>query len=82
MKRTQVQLTEEQLDSLRREAARRSLSVSEVLRQAVDAWVKSPRRPAAEELKRRALEATGRFGSGKTDVSARHDEYLADAYRS
>lgn len=82
MRRTQIQLTEEQLESLRREAARRSLSVSEILRQAVDAWLKGPRHPTAEERRRRALEVAGQFGSGKTDVSARHDKHLSDIYRS
>lgn len=82
MRRTQIQLTEEQMEALRREAARRSLSVSEILRQAVDAWLKGLRPPTAEERRRRALEIAGRFGSGKNHVSASHDEHLSDIYRS
>jgi hypothetical protein len=82
MKRTQVQLTEEQLQALRKAAADRSVSVSEVVRQAIDVWVQADRRPPRDELKRRALAAAGRFASGRSDVAARHDDYLAEAFRS
>ncbi|MGH7543440.1 MAG: ribbon-helix-helix protein, CopG family [Gemmatimonadota bacterium] len=82
MRRTQVQLTEEQLEALRREAAHRSVSVSEVVRLAIDTWVLADHRPPRDELKRRALAAAGRFASGEADVAARHDDYLSEAYRS
>jgi Arc/MetJ-type ribon-helix-helix transcriptional regulator len=82
MKRTQVQLTEEQLQALRKAAADRSVSVSEVVRQAIDVWVQADRRPPRDELKRRALAAAGRCASGRSDVAARHDDYLAEAFRS
>ncbi|MGH7563150.1 MAG: ribbon-helix-helix protein, CopG family, partial [Gemmatimonadota bacterium] len=79
MRRTQVQFTEEQMEALRREATRRSVSVSEAVRQAVDAWVTADRRPTDEEIRRRALSVIGRFASGKTDVATRHDDYLSEA---
>lgn len=82
MLRVQVQLTEEQLRALRVQAAREHVSVSELVRRAVDARREAATVPAADELKRRALEAAGRFASGTCDVSQRHDEYLSDAYRS
>lgn len=81
MVRTQVQFREEQIEALRREAARGNVSVSEVVRRAVDAWLEADPAPSNEERKRRAIDAAGRFGSGRGDVAARHDEHLAEIYR-
>jgi len=78
--RMQIQFTEEEVEALRREAAQRHLSISAVVRQAVDARLAHPRPgPSREELVRRSLAAMGRFHSGTGDVSARHDEYFADS---
>ena len=33
------------------------------------------------ERRRRAIAAAGRFHSGRPDVAARHDDYLAEAYQ-
>jgi hypothetical protein len=82
MVRAQIQFTEAQLEALRARAAQLNVSVSEVVRRAVEAWVKPGLTPSPEELKRRALEAAGRFGSGKTDVARKHDQYLSEAFRS
>jgi hypothetical protein len=35
---------------------------------------------AAEDRRKRAIAAAGRFRSGVTDLSTRHDEYLEEAY--
>ncbi len=80
MLRTQIQFTAAQIEALRARAARLGLSVSEVVRRAVDAWVVADSTP--EELKRRAIETAGRFASGKSDVAGEHDRYLTEAYRS
>ena len=82
MLRTQVQLTREQLQALRLRATKQNVSIAELVRRAVDAFVRSDVAPTHEERRRRALEAAGRFGSGKKDVARRHDKYLAEAYRS
>jgi hypothetical protein len=58
-----------------------NVSVAELVRRAVDAYVAAEIAPSIEERRRRALEAAGRFGSGKTDIGNRHDDYLAEAYR-
>jgi hypothetical protein len=34
-----------------------------------------------EERRRRAIAAAGRFRSGASNVSAKHDEHLADAFQ-
>jgi hypothetical protein len=62
---------------LRTRATRLNVSVAELVRKAVDAYVG----PTLEERRRRAIEASGRFGSGRSNVAERHDEYLAEAYR-
>ncbi len=80
MLRMQVQLSEQQLDVLRGQAAREHVSVSGLVRRAVDAWIGSQPETSPPERRRRAIEAAGRFSSGKQDVAERHDEYLADAF--
>jgi Arc/MetJ-type ribon-helix-helix transcriptional regulator len=80
MVRTQVQLTEEQLEKLRRLAAQAGTSVSDVVRQAVDALVAAG--PTQRERRQRALGAIGVAASGARDVSVEHDAHLAAAFRS
>ena len=81
MVRTQVQLTEEQLQALRHRAARQNVSIAELVRRAVEAFVRSDLGPTHEDRRRRALQVAGRFRSGTRDVAKRHDKYLAEAYR-
>ncbi len=79
MIRTQVQLTEEQLRQLKRLAAERGVSLAEVVRQAIDRALEQDERATRWD---RALEAVRRshFRSGKSDISERHDEYLAEDF--
>ncbi len=79
MVRTQVQLTEDQLRQLKRLAAERGVSIAELVREGVDAVLQSSGVDITER-RRRAIAAIGCFRSGKTDVSERHDDYLAEAY--
>ena len=80
MIRTQVQLTAEQIEKLRRLAASGETSVSDLVRQAVDALTAVS--PPRAELRRRALAACGTYGSGRSDVSSEHDRHLAEAFRA
>ena len=79
MVRMQIQFTQEEVVALRREAAQGHLSISAVVRKAVDDSLAASAKPSREELVRRSLAAMGRFHSGTGDVSARHDEYFADS---
>jgi hypothetical protein len=81
MIRTQVQLTEEQARVLKNLASIRQVSVAELIRQSVDALIRSSREIDAEERRRRAIAAAGRFHSGASDISAEHDEYLVEAFQ-
>ncbi len=78
MVRTQVQLTEEQMAALKEMAVREKVSMAELVRRAVDTLLATRRAVGWEERRRRALEVVGRFDSGLTDVSERHDDYLAE----
>jgi len=80
MVRTQIQLTEEQAKALKKMAASRHLSSAELIRRAVDIMIKSVPAADPEERRKRAIEIAGKFSSGKSDVSRRHDKYLAGAF--
>ena len=75
MERTQVQFDPEQAAALKRRAAEKGISVSAVVREAVDRYLASD---ATEERIARVREAAGAFSSGLTDVSVEHDRYLAE----
>jgi hypothetical protein len=80
MVRTQIQLTEDQAKALKKIAQSRHLSVAELIRKAVDTVIKSSSVMNVEDRHKRAMEIVGKFGSGKRDVSKKHDLYLTDAY--
>jgi hypothetical protein len=82
--RTQVQLTKEQLKTLRRLASEQNVSISALIRQAVDIVIQSPKIISAAEQRQRAIEAAGRFRSqdGAVNISEEHDKYLNEAYQS
>lgn len=77
--RTQIQLTEEQLEALQRLAAERGVSVAALAREGIEAVLRTA---AGEDRWARALAVVGRFRSDRGDVSERHDEYLVDAFSS
>jgi Arc/MetJ-type ribon-helix-helix transcriptional regulator len=81
MVRTQVQLTEEQQSALRDLSATTGRSVSDLVRDAVEQAISGAPHVTSPEQIERALRLAGRFASGSPDVSANHDEYLAEAYR-
>jgi hypothetical protein len=76
MIRTQISLTEEQATRLRRVAARRGVSMAELIRQAIDRVVPADADERARRVER-AVALAGKFDSGLSDVSERHDDYLA-----
>jgi Arc/MetJ-type ribon-helix-helix transcriptional regulator len=80
MVRTQIQLTHEQFEAVKRMAASRNLSGAEVIRQAIEALLKSCGGLQEEKKRSRALKAAGAFGSGRHDISKNHDAYLAKDY--
>jgi hypothetical protein len=81
MVRTQVQLTDEQAETLRRRSRRENISIAELVRRAIDAFTRTEP-PNDRELRHRAIRAAGRFASGISNTSTSHDEVLSDAFRS
>jgi uncharacterized protein (DUF849 family) len=83
MIRTQVQLGEEQMRMLKKLAAARGVSMAELIRQSVDALIRSSTGIGIddEERRRRAIAAAGRFRSGMSDVSSEHNRHLIEAFR-
>jgi hypothetical protein len=82
MVRMQIQLEEEQAKTLRQIAREQGRSMSELVRQSVDSLFRSQGMLNREELKRRAMDAVGRFHSGSRDISAHHDRYLEEAFKN
>jgi hypothetical protein len=67
MVRMQIQFTEEEIEALRRAAAQRHMSISAVVRKAVDDSLVTSAKPSREELVRRSLAAMGRFADSILD---------------
>jgi len=82
MVRTQVQLTKEQAETLKKIASQEDISVAEVIRRSIDATIRTSSGCSQAERWRRAVAVSGRFRSDRTDVSTHHDAYLAEAYTS
>ncbi len=80
MIRTQVQFTEQQLHSLRELSAATGRSIADLTRDAVTLYLQHSAGPTREALIERAIGAAGKFSSGQTDVSGKHDLYLAEAF--
>ena len=80
MVRTQIQLTEEQSRALKLMSAQQGRSVAELIRQSVDHVIRSQGLVDAQERRRRAIAAAGRFRSGQADLAVEHDRYLAEVY--
>jgi hypothetical protein len=76
--RTQIQLTAEQAAALRDLAARRGVSLAELVRQGVGRLLADE---DAREKRRRALALLGRYDAGPADVSGDHDRYLEEDFR-
>jgi hypothetical protein len=79
--RTQIQLTEEQSARLRQVARRSGVSTAEVIRRSVDRYLEQDAAaPPGGATRLAMLEVVGRWRSGLSDISERHDDYLDEAY--
>lgn len=70
MKRTTVKISDALDARLRHEAARRNVTISEISREALGAYLDQP-------SGRRTLSAAGAGRSGRSDISERVEEILA-----
>ncbi len=83
MKRTVVQLTEQQHRFLKEQAAEYHVSMSEMVRRSVDALARNkPMARSRKEIRRRAMAAVGfiKNPDAPHDISVNHDYYLEEIY--
>ncbi len=81
MIRTQIQLTEEQAAQLKRLAAKKGASVAELIRNGVEVLLRSTGTVSPEERRQRAIAVAGRFHSGRSNLSIKHDNHLTEVYK-
>ena len=81
MVRTQVQLTQAQVQALKRMAEQRGLSMAELIRQAIDLFLQQVLASEGDKKQKweQAMSVVGAFRSDVPDVSLNHDEYFAQA---
>ena len=81
MRRTQIQLTEEQAEVLQKLARLKKLSIAEIIRRGINLYLQMLGTVTPDEWGKRAIAATGRFHSGVSDLSTKHDKYLLEDYK-
>jgi len=80
MIRTQIQLSESQMQQLKALAQRRGVPVAALIREGADLVIRAGGAVDVRERKRRAMAAAGRFHSGHRDLASGHDRHLAEAF--
>ena len=81
MVRTQIRLTAEQIERVKKIAASIGVSTAEVIRDALERAIRSDESEVSDEKRKGTLEIVGKFKSGKRDVSRKHDAYLTEAWK-
>jgi predicted transcriptional regulator len=79
MVRTQIQLSEDEAEAVKRLARERSVSMAAVIREAVDQYVSRESGASLDERWQRSQAAVGGFRSGLSDLSQTHDDEFAAA---
>jgi hypothetical protein len=80
MIQTQVELTKKQISGLKKISAKERKSIAELIRQGVDMILKINNAIISDEQRSRAIAVAGRFHSGYSNLSTRHDEHLIEVY--
>ncbi len=79
MIRTQIQLTESQMQQLKDIARQRKVPIAALIREGADLIIRSSGTVDQGQRRRRAMGAAGRFQSGRGDLAGAHDRHLAEA---
>ena len=82
MIRTQIGLTEKQVQAVKALAEADHVSTAHVVRHAIAAWLAHCAASSGADRWERALSVIGKFDSGLSDAAENHDTYLAEAYGS
>ena len=80
--RTQIQLTEVQIQALRRLSIELRVSIADLVRRSVDMYLTTHPTMDRDERIERALGVVGQFSSGSSDGSTEHDTHLAEAFKA
>jgi hypothetical protein len=80
MVRTQIQLTQGQVDDLKSLSAEKGGSMAAWIRKGVDIMIREAGGLSFEERRKRALEAVGIGRSESDDIAENHDAYLEEIY--
>lgn len=80
MVRTQIQLSESQMEQLKELARRRKVPIAALIREGADLVIRSGGAMDDEQKRRRAIEAGGRYHSGHKDLAEEHDRHLAEVF--
>lgn len=82
MVQTSVRLRNDQWEALRELAQRRGVSVDELIQEGIEWVLRTAESDKDAERWRRAMAAAGRFRSGQSDISEKHDLYLSEVFDS
>lgn len=80
--RTQIQLDEKQYQALKQRALQEGVSVSELIRRATDYLILEEKRELSPFRRRKIIEILGKYRSGQSDISEKHDQYFAEPFLS
>ena len=79
MIRTQIQLTDALSLHAKQIATREHISISELIRRAIAAFIASAPDAMTDTRYERAASVAGQFASGRPDISTHHDAHFAKA---
>ena len=77
MVRTQIQLTEEQLEKLKELSHMNRESMASLIRKAVDSFLSTGAKPKSS-LYKQAVTLIGKYEAVESDISTKHDDYLTE----
>ncbi len=80
MVRTQISFEEDQMRRLRRAASRRGVSIAAIVREAVEREIGEEDAVRRARMTRALTATDAGFRSGRSDISQRHDDHLAEIY--
>jgi len=77
MIRTQIQFEKKTYEKLKAKSKASGASISEIVRRSLDTTIE---KQDAEQKWARALQSLGKFESGLSDLSKKHDEHLGNRW--
>jgi hypothetical protein len=81
MIRTQIQLTEDQVQKLREISLSSNESVASLIRNAIDRFLATGK-PNRKAQYRQAMSLSGKYKTEQPDISVKHDRYLEEDFGS